>query len=67
MTAAITNYVFYASPNTAATQFVDDEVKNNPGIYPPADVVAKSFGLKAHTANYDELLNRTWTRIKTGA
>lgn len=64
--AAITDYVFYANPNLKATEFVSDEVKNNPGIYPPADVVAKAFALTAHSPDYEELLTRTWTRIKTG-
>lgn len=64
--AAITNYVFYANPNVKALPFVDDEVKNNPGIYPPADVMAKTFVMTAHSPEYEELLTRTWTRIKTG-
>ena len=64
--AAITDYVFYANPNLAATEFVSDEVKNNPGIYPPAETVAKAFALTAHTPEFEELLTRTWTRIKTG-
>ena len=64
--AAITNYVFYANPNLPALEFVDDEVKNNPGIYPPADVVAKAFVMRAHSPEFEEVLTRTWTRIKTG-
>jgi putrescine transport system substrate-binding protein len=64
--AAITNYVFYANPNLAATEFVDPEVKDNPGIYPPAETVAKAFALTAHSPDFEEVLTRTWTRIKTG-
>lgn len=64
--AAITDYVFYANPNLAATAFVSEEVKGNPGIYPPAETVAKAFALKAHSPDYEEVLTRTWTRIKTG-
>ena len=64
--AAITNYVFYANPNLPALEFVDDEVKNNPGIYPSAETLAKAFVLSAHSPDYEELLTRTWTRIKTG-
>ncbi|HTN61091.1 MAG TPA: polyamine ABC transporter substrate-binding protein [Devosia sp.] len=64
--AAITNYVFYANPNLKATEFVDDEVKNNPGIYPSAETIAKAFVLGAHSPDYQETLTRTWTRIKTG-
>ncbi|HTM78453.1 MAG TPA: extracellular solute-binding protein, partial [Devosia sp.] len=64
--AANSNYVFYASGNKAALQFINDEIKSDPAIYPPAEVQAKLFPLKAHTPDYDELLTRTWTRIKTG-
>lgn len=64
--ADISNFVTYANANSAATQFVDDEVKNNPAIYPPAEVKAKLFPNPIHTAEYDRLLTRSWTRIKTG-
>lgn len=64
--AANTNYVFYASGNAAALELIDDAVKTDPAIYPPADVAAKLFNLKAHTPAYDELLTRSWTRVKTG-
>lgn len=64
--AAITNYVFYANPNLPALEFVDEEVKSNPGIYPPAETIAKAFVMKAHQPEFEETLTRTWTRIKTG-
>jgi putrescine transport system substrate-binding protein len=64
--AGITNYVYYANPNTAATEFVLDEVSNDPGIYPPAEVKAKLFSLVPHTQKYDRRLTRAWTKIKTG-
>ena len=65
--AANTNYVFYASGNKAALEFIDAAVKEDPAIYPPADVSAKLFNLKAHTPDYDETLTETWQRIKAGA
>jgi putrescine transport system substrate-binding protein len=64
--AANTNYVFYASGNKAALEFVDDEVKNDPAIYPTPEVAAELFALKAHTPDYDEVLTETWQRIKAG-
>ncbi len=64
--AGITNFVFYANPNTEATQFVDEAVRNDPGIYPPDDVKTKFFSLKPHSAKFDRLLTRAWTTIKTG-
>ena len=62
--AAISDYVFYANPNQIATPLVSEEVRNNPGIYPPPDVAAKLFTLKAHTPDYDELLTESFQRVK---
>lgn len=64
--ADITNYVYYANPNTAATQFVVEEVRADPGIYPPAEISASLFSLRPHTPRYDRSLTRAWTKIKTG-
>jgi putrescine transport system substrate-binding protein len=62
--AAITDTVHYASGNKAALEFVSDEVKDDPRIYPSADI--KLFPLNGHAPDYDELLTRAWTFIKTG-
>ncbi|AVW92401.1 polyamine ABC transporter substrate-binding protein [Celeribacter baekdonensis] len=64
--STITNYVYYANPNTAATAFVDDTVRNDPGIYPPQEVKEKLFSLRPHTQRFDRTLTRAWTTIKTG-
>ena len=64
--ADVSNFVTYANANSAATEFVSDEIKNNPAIYPPPEVKAKLFPNPIHTAEYDRLLTRSWTRIKTG-
>ncbi|HKE44803.1 MAG TPA: polyamine ABC transporter substrate-binding protein [Steroidobacteraceae bacterium] len=66
VTAAISNAMSYANGNAAALQFVDDAVKNDPGVYPPPEVKAKLFPDLAKSAEYTRLLNRTWTRFKTG-
>jgi len=64
--AANTNYVFYASGNAAALPLIDEAVKNDPSIYPTPEVSEKLFSLNAHTPAYDELLTRSWTRVKSG-
>ncbi len=64
--ADITNYVWYANANAASYSLIDKEVTSDPGIYPPEAVKARLFALRAHPQRYDRLLNRTWTRIKTG-
>lgn len=64
--ADITNYVFYANANAASTALVDPEVTSDPGIYPSDAVKAGLFALRAHSPRYDRIMNRAWTRIKTG-
>ncbi|MEE9416657.1 MAG: spermidine/putrescine ABC transporter substrate-binding protein [Acidimicrobiales bacterium] len=38
--ATLTNFVYYASPNEAATEFILPEILEDPGIYPTAEVKA---------------------------
>jgi putrescine transport system substrate-binding protein len=66
VTAAISNAMSYANGNAAALQIVDEAVRNDPGVYPPPEVKAKLFPDLAKSAEYTRLLNRTWTRFKTG-
>ena len=47
--AQVSNQIFYANGNKAATPLVNEEVRNNPGIYPPPDVRAKLFAEQSQT------------------
>ncbi len=38
--AALTNFVYYGSPNEAAEEFILPEILEDPGIYPPPEVEA---------------------------
>jgi putrescine transport system substrate-binding protein len=60
------NYVSYASPNTAALDLVDPEVKGNTAIYPTDEVKKNLFADAPVDPELDRLRTRTWTRIKTG-
>ena len=64
--AAVSNYVFYANPNAAATDLVETEIIEDPGIYPPPEVKAKLFPDLAHSARFTRAQTRAWTRFKTG-
>ena len=64
--ASISNFVNYANGNAAATAMVDEAVRNDPGVYPPAEVKAKLFPDLSETQEFTRLLNRTWTRFRTG-
>ncbi len=64
--AAVSNYVFYANGNAASMEFVDDEVKSDPAIYPPEAVKANLFPDLADDRKFTRALTRAWTTIKTG-
>ncbi|MDU6411854.1 MAG: spermidine/putrescine ABC transporter substrate-binding protein PotF [Yersiniaceae bacterium] len=64
--ANISNTVYYASGNLAATPLVNADVRNNPGIYPPEEVRAKMFTLKVQEPKIDRVRTRAWTKVKSG-
>lgn len=64
--AAISNYVFYANGNSASLEFVEDDVKMDPGIYPSDAVKANLFPDLADSPKFTRLLTRAWTKVKTG-
>ena len=64
--AGLSNYVFYAVPNTSAEPLLDAEVVENKGIYPTQAVKDKLFIQVAHTKRFDRSLTRAWSNIKTG-
>jgi spermidine/putrescine-binding protein len=63
--AAISNYTWYASPNAAATEFIDAEILEEPAIYPPADVMEKLEWLE-DVGEATPLYERFWTEVKAG-
>ncbi len=64
--APISNYVAYANANAAATELVDEEVRNDPGIYPSDKTREKLIVIKTPTERQTRDMNRSWTRLKTG-
>jgi len=64
--AKISDYVAYANPNLKATELVDESVRNNPGVYPGKDVMAKLYVAEERSPEVQRWLTRDWTRIKSG-
>jgi putrescine transport system substrate-binding protein len=62
--AAVSNEVYYANPNLAATVLVDEEVREDPTIYPPTEVKARLFVPSERSDREIRELNRLWTRLK---
>ena len=64
--AEITNEVHFPNGNSAATALVDKEITSDPGVYPPADVLAKLYAIADLPAATQRIMTRSWTKIKSG-
>ena len=64
--AANSNFVNYATANAKASSLVNEQLRNDPGIYPTPDVKARLQPNLAKSAEFTRALNRTWTRFVTG-
>ena len=60
------NLISYANGNLASQKLVDKEVLDDPTIYPDADTMSRLYTIKVYDAATQRLMNRLWTRIKTG-
>ncbi len=66
ITANNTNYVWYANANRASMPMVEEEIKEDPGIFPPLDVQAKLWSAQVYNKRTDRVMTRLWTKIQTG-
>ena len=60
-----TNLLKYANGDTP-TPGIKEGVRNDPGVYPPPEVLAKLHPEPPRSPEYTRMLTRTWTRIRTG-
>ena len=61
-----TNFVSYANGNLASQKFIDQSILDDPTVYPDAATLATLYTITAHDQKTQRLINRLWTRIKTG-
>ncbi len=61
-----TNFISYANGNLASQKFIDTSILDDRTIYPDAMTMAKLYTIIAHDQKTQRLVNRLWTRIKTG-
>lgn len=64
--AEFTKFRKYPSGNLAAEKLVDAELRADPIVFPPADVVARLKPHRAESLTYTRYANRAWTRVRTG-
>ncbi|HEX4407276.1 MAG TPA: polyamine ABC transporter substrate-binding protein [Xanthobacteraceae bacterium] len=60
-----TNYVSYANGDTPGP-LIDKSIRDDRAVYPDDATMAKLYTIVAHDAKTQRLVNRMWTRIKTG-
>lgn len=60
-----TNYVWYANGDTPS-KYIDQSILSDRTIYPDAATMANLYTIVAHDPKTQRLINRLWTRIKTG-
>jgi putrescine transport system substrate-binding protein len=61
-----TNLVQYANGNLASQKFVDKAILDDRTVYPDAETMAKLYTISAHDQKTQRIMNRLWTRVKTG-
>lgn len=65
--AEVTNQYFYPNGNRAAFELVAEEVKSDPNVYPPEELMDKLFPNLPRDHKTLRMLTRSWTRFKTGS
>jgi putrescine transport system substrate-binding protein len=60
------SFIAYANGNLASQKFIETAVLEDLTIYPDEATMGRLYVMKAHDAKTTRLMNRLWTRIKTG-
>ncbi len=66
ISAAITNYVWFPNANSASWDLVDEDIFNDPAIFPTEDVSETLFTGVTYDSRTDRTVTRLWTRVRTG-
>jgi putrescine transport system substrate-binding protein len=61
-----TNFISYANGNAASRPLIDKAIADDKTVYPDEAMMKTFYTLSAHDQKTQRLLNRLWTRIKTG-
>jgi putrescine transport system substrate-binding protein len=64
--AGITNKIRYPNGNKDSLPLLSADIRNDPGLYPPAATLAKMVDDVVATPTDRRARNRAWTRIKSG-
>lgn len=60
------NLVAYANGNLASQKFLDKSVLDDKSVYPDAATMDRLYTVSARDQKSQRVVNRLWTKIKTG-
>lgn len=60
------DFLSYANGNLASQKLIDPKILNDANIYPDAATLEKLFVITARDPATQRVINRLWTRVKTG-
>jgi len=61
-----TNFLAYPNGNLASQKFIDKAVLEDKTIYPDVATLASLYTITARDQKAQRLINRLWTKVKTG-
>jgi putrescine transport system substrate-binding protein len=61
-----TNFISYANGNAASRPLIDKVILDDKTVYPDDATMKTFYTITAHDQKTQRLMNRLWTRIKTG-
>ena len=64
--ADVTNAVFYANANAAASPYVNPDILNDPNFYPPPELVARLYSEKTLDEGLKRQRSELWEAMKSG-
>jgi putrescine transport system substrate-binding protein len=64
--AKITDAIAIANSVPASFSFMEKQIREDPLIYPPEEILNTLYVNKTHTPQYERLRLREWTRVKIG-
>ena len=60
------NFIAYANGNSASQKFIDKAVLDDKSVYPDSSTMSRLYTVKARDQKSQRVINRIWTKIKTG-
>jgi putrescine transport system substrate-binding protein len=64
--AKTSNYISYANGNLASQKLIDPKILDDRTVYPDEGLMGRLYTISAKDPKTQRLINRLWTRVKTG-